>query len=166
VIEEQARVAAVEQGLAQLVVEKQTACGTCAVKSGCGTSLLSTWLPKRQLVFRVKNDIGARPGDRVMLGLDEDVLQRSSILLYALPLAGLLLGAVAGEAAFPVVGLPAELGAVLTGLFGVTAALTYVRYRSVTLLGANNGGVRLLRVVSDSTAFAPGDIVMPNADQS
>ena len=164
-IEEQARVAAVRQDLAEIVVEKQSACGSCAAKSGCGTSLLSAWLPKRQMVIRLKNEIGARPGDRVVVGLDEAQLQRGSLLLYALPLAGLILGALAGEALFPFFGLSAELGAVLTGLCGIIAALAFVRHSSMSRLGDGDGGIRLLRVVGVSQSVAAGEIAMPKVNR-
>jgi len=166
VIEEQARVASVQHDLAEIVVERQSACGGCAARSGCGTSLLSTWLPKRQLVFHLNNAIGARPGDRVVLGLDEAQLQRSSLLLYALPLVGLLFGAIGGEMAFSSLGFSAELGAVVTGLFGVVAALTYVRHLSSARFMAGDGGIRLLRVVSSSAALAPGGFDLPKVHVS
>ena len=158
--------AAVDRELAEIIVKKQSACGACEVRSGCGTSLLANWLPRRRLVFHLKNDIGAKPGDTVVLGLDETLLQRGSLLLYALPVAGLLMGAVAGEAFFPLLGLSAELGAVLTGLFGVTAALAQVRRIASNSMQGGDGGVRLLRVINSPVVFAPGEIAVSKVDQS
>ena len=164
-IEERARVVRVDGGLAEIVTQQQSSCGSCAAKAGCGTSLLATWLPQRRLSFRLTNDIGASPGDLVVVGLDETLLQRNSLLLYALPLAGLLLGAIAGERGFLAVGLPAELGAVLAGLLGVSAALLLVRRLTASNLPGGQSGLRLLRVVDGSRSFAPGDIAVPDAHQ-
>ena len=164
-IEEQARVSSVHRDQAEIVVERQTACGTCSAKSGCGTSLLATWLPRRRLVFRLRNEIGARPGDTVMVGLDEGQLQRGSLLLYALPLGGLILGAVGGEALFALIGMPTELGAVLLGLLGLAAALGFVAYISSARLAARDGGVRMLRVISSSRAFAVDDIAVSQVEK-
>lgn len=164
-IEEQARVVRVEDGIAEIVIAKQSACGSCSAKAGCGTSLLSTWFARRQLSLRLDNVIAAEPGDTVILGMDESSLQRSSLLLYALPLAGLLVGAIAGERAFLFLDWPAELGAVLLGLLGVIAALNFVRHYSAKTIQAGDSGVRLLRTVRRSESFALGEIGMPGAKQ-
>ena len=154
-IEEQARVVRVDGALAEILIQKQSACGACAAKSGCGTSLLGNWFPQRRLTLRLMNRINAREGDLVILGLDEATLQRSSLMLYALPLAGLLLAAIAGEHGFEFLGLHKELGAVLSGLLGLIAALLYVRVKSRAIIRRGDGGVRMLRLAHPSGSFSP-----------
>jgi sigma-E factor negative regulatory protein RseC len=158
VIEEQARVVGLRGELAEVVTRRHAACGSCAAKGGCGTSLIAEWFGARHFTFLLKNDIGATPGDDVIIGLDEGRLQRGSLLLYALPLAGLLLGAIGGEWWFAYVGLPAELGAVTTGLLGLIIALTAVRRLSTGEAMGEQGGVRLLRIVGGPPSLAPRDI--------
>jgi sigma-E factor negative regulatory protein RseC len=119
--------------------------------------VLSSLFPQRQLRFWLRNGIRAEPGDQVIVGLDERRLQRGSLLLYALPLLGLLFGAIVGEAGSPLVGVPAELGAVLVGLLGLVAALTIVRRVAVKDTENGDEGVRLLRVAHRSPSIAPGD---------
>lgn len=157
-IEEQARVVRLDGDLAEILIQKQSACGPCTAKSGCGTSLLANWFPQRRLTLRLNNHINAQAGDMVVLGLDEATLQRSSLMLYALPLAGLLLAAIAGEWAFGFLGLPKELGAVLSGLLGLIAALLYVRGKSRAIIRRGDGGVRLLRLVRTAASFAAPSI--------
>ena len=157
-IEEQARVVRLNGDLAEILIQKQSACGSCTAKSGCGTSLLANWFPQRRLTLRLDNRINAQAGDMVVLGLDEATLQRSSLMLYALPLAGLLLAAIAGEWAFGFLGLPKELGAVLSGLLGLTAALLYVRGKSRAIIRRGDGGVRLLRLARTAASFAAASI--------
>ena len=157
-IEEQARVVRLDGDLAEILIQKQSACGSCNAKSGCGTSLLANWFPQRRLTLRLNNHIRAQAGDMVVLGLDEATLQRSSLLLYALPLAGLLLAAISGERVFGFLGLPKELGAVLSGLLGLIAALLYVRGKSRSIIRRGDGGVRLLRLAREAASFAPASI--------
>ena len=45
----------VDGNIAEIVVEKQSACGSCSANSGCGTSFLSTWFPRRQLTLCLPN---------------------------------------------------------------------------------------------------------------
>lgn len=164
-IEEQATVTAVHGALAEVVTLRRSACGSCNAKGGCGTSLLATWFPQRTLRFRLANVIGANPGDTVLLGLDEGFLQRGSLLLYGLPLVGLLLGAVGGEWVFKTQGYPPELGAVSSGLLGLIAALMAVRHFSQNRAQGGRDDVRLLRVVRSSQAFSPSGRVVPLVDQ-
>jgi sigma-E factor negative regulatory protein RseC len=165
-IEEQARVVRLDGSFAEIAIEKRPACGSCAAKTGCGTSILAAWFPQRQLRFRLRNDVGARSGDRVVVGLDEGMLQRSSMLLYAFPLVGLLLGAIAGERVFEFLALPAELGAVLIGLLGLIAALLLVRLLTTGARTDGDIGVKLLRVARQPLSLVPGDIPLPGTKQS
>jgi sigma-E factor negative regulatory protein RseC len=153
-IEEQARVVAVADGIADVSTIRRSACGSCDAKGGCGTSILAAWFPQRQLRFRLPNHLDARPGDTVVVGLDEGSLQRASLVLYGLPLAGLVGGAVLGEVAARQFAVSLELGAVGGGLFGLLAALRLVR--NLTAAGAQRGdnGVQLLRVVGRSLDFS------------
>ena len=157
-IEEKARVVALDGKIAEVVAERHTACGSCSAKTGCGTSLLATWLPNRRLVLRVRNDIDAQIGDTVILGLEEGRFQKGSLLLYALPLGGLLLGAIGGERLFFLLGLSSELGSVLFGLLGLTGALIAVKHFSMVAEGRDDAGVRLLRVAHRAIAVGQADL--------
>lgn len=158
-IEEQARVVDVRGDVATVTTVRHSACGSCDAKRGCGTSLLSNWFPQRRLTFVVNNAIGARPGDTVVVGLDEGRLQRASLMLYGLPLLGLLVGAVGGESIYRWMAWHPELGAVMGGLFGLTAALVLVR--NATQHPSGNGGndVRLLRVAGPTLTLPVTDLV-------
>lgn len=153
-IEETARVASVDGDAVEVVTERRSACGSCAAQKGCGTSLLAAWFPQRQLRFRVHNGLGARVGDQVVVGLDESYLQRGALLLYAVPLAGLLLGAVAGDLAFGALGLNPEPGAIGGGLLGLFGALRFVRRNRLEPAGEH--AVRLLRLAQPSIPLASG----------
>lgn len=164
-IEEQARVVGVQGGIAEIVAEQPTACGSCSAKGGCGTSLLAGWFPRRRLVFRLRNDIGAAVGDSVIIGLDEGYLQRGSLLLYAVPLAGLLLGALAGEALSMRIGWASELTAVLSCLLGLTTGLLLMRRLTTAPGGRTDQGVSLLRVNRSATATMSVTVGRPGAFQ-
>lgn len=142
-IEASAQVVSVQGNRARILIERQAACGGCAGKTGCGTRFLAEWLPQRQLSFDLDNRIDARVGERVVVGIDEGRFQRYAVMLYALPVFGLLAGAVVGQTVFPILGLPAELGSVLAGLLGVAATLSWVWQRSREVK-TDESGVRLL----------------------
>ncbi len=71
-IEQRARVVGTEAGFALVEAAPSGGCGTCGVQGGCGVSKLGRLLPRRSRVLRVTNELGARPGDEVTLGVAED----------------------------------------------------------------------------------------------
>ncbi|HSG90531.1 MAG TPA: SoxR reducing system RseC family protein [Pseudomonadales bacterium] len=133
-IEETARIVAVEADALWIEARRESACGRCALRSGCGHSMLDG-IGRRAVHLRLPSPGGRQAdyavGDEIVLGIDERAVLLGSVRLYALPLAGLLLGAVAGDA------LGGELGAVVAGALGLVAAFAAVmvleRARPVTL---------------------------------
>ena len=89
-IEERARVIAVENG--QLLLEAQTkaSCSACAVKQGCGTSVVSKWVGRKFTRFQAPNTVNARVGDEVVVGLAEEAMLKGSVLVYLLPLLAMI----------------------------------------------------------------------------
>ncbi|MGB5776478.1 MAG: SoxR reducing system RseC family protein [Sedimenticolaceae bacterium] len=160
-IEERGRVLRAAGGWAQVAPDPDRSCGSCAAQGGCSTKWLTALFPKRELTFFVDNRIGARPGDAVVVGVDEQLLQRSSLLLYALPLAGLLAGGILGESVFSMLGAHPELGGILGGLTALSAALAFVRRRSAARAAGDRHGVRLLRIMQPPTAYPLGGLGMP-----
>lgn len=71
-------------------------CGNCDSENGCGSGKLSQLFCSAPRRFRVRNDANAQVGTLVQVTLEEGVLLRSALLMYMLPLALLLGGALAG----------------------------------------------------------------------
>ena len=145
-IEQQAQVTALDGDHALVVIVRQNACGSCAAKSGCGTSVIASLFPQRQQQLRVANTVQAGAGDQVLIGLSESGLQRASLLLYGVPLLGLLAGALLGQ-----LWGGSEPRSILGGLLGASLGLWIVRWRSrrgsglqpVMLRRLSTGGVTL-----------------------
>lgn len=99
-IEEHAIVVGVEKDAAMLEIIRKTPCGLCGKSRGCGISLWGK-LFNHKSVFKASNSIGAKVGDNVIVGIEEHALLRSSMTIYGVPLAALLVGAVLGIAFLP-----------------------------------------------------------------
>jgi sigma-E factor negative regulatory protein RseC len=124
-IEERGVVVTVGPGWAKVRVERQSTCGSCQARSGCGNGVLAQVLGRRALELTIADPQGLAPGDRVTLGVRDQALVSGAFAMYLLPLAGLIL-----PPALLAAGLP-ELGegwAVLAGAAGFVLGLLLVRH--------------------------------------
>lgn len=124
-MEEQGVVMSVMDGWATVRVQRQSTCGSCSARSGCGNGVLSEVLGRRALDLRVPNRERLQPGDRVTLGIRDRSLVSGAVVMYLLPLAGLI-----GVAAFLSILMPGvtEGWLVLGGFAGFGLGLLAVRW--------------------------------------
>lgn len=73
-----------KHGLAQVAVERGTACGHC---SGCGECAYG-----KQILVEAENKIFAKPGERVVLESETGVIMEVAALVYVVPLVTFFLG--------------------------------------------------------------------------
>ena len=132
-IEESGRVVAVQGDFAWVESERTSACGSCAVRKGCGTSAIAKMFGQRRMRLRVLNRINARVGDTVVVGISESGLLRGSLAVYAAPLVGLFAGALSGHfAARQLLATGSDLMAIGGALAGFLMALFWLRRFSRT----------------------------------
>lgn len=116
---ERARVLRVSGGVAWVNCESQAGCARCAAGEGCGAGLFAKLLRGRlqELPVALPRHLDHLvPGDQVLVGLSVRAVQSASFLLYGLPLAGLLAGAVLCGIAWP--GDAAAFAGAAAGLCG------------------------------------------------
>jgi len=97
-LEENARVVQVDAGDVWVETQRRSTCSGCAAANGCGTGLLSRVLGRRNPVMRVVAGERDRlkPGDEVIIGIEESALLQASVAVYLVPLVLMLGGALAG----------------------------------------------------------------------
>ena len=98
-MDQEAIVARVEGDQAYVEVGDASAgCGRCHEAGGCQSSILGQLFRTKPRQYRIANPIGAVPGDRVIVRVANGSTLRAALLIYALPVLFLILGAVAGTA--------------------------------------------------------------------
>jgi sigma-E factor negative regulatory protein RseC len=124
-----ARVRAVNAGRVRLECESPAqACGACAGRRGCALRWLAgPGNPQIDVAAPVPEGAPLRPGDGVMIEVDDGELLRAAALAYVPPLAGLLAGPVAAAALAPGSELPALAGAVVGLAAGWAASRAWLR---------------------------------------
>ncbi|MBB5209987.1 SoxR reducing system RseC family protein [Microbulbifer hydrolyticus] len=139
-IEERGRVVALEQSEVWVETVQRSGCHGCAAKPGCGTGLLGEfWAKASQVRVAVPPESLSRLKlhDTVVIGVAENTLASTALVVYLVPLLMLVLGALAGDA------LPgalfadslqvkqgSELGAVTGAVIGLALGALLVRLYS------------------------------------
>ena len=108
---------------ATLEIERKTACGICGQTRGCGNSIWGKLFSHQSSAFKALNRINAKVGDSVIVGINEQALLKSALLLYILPLATMLIGAILTTQLFADTNGNAMLGA----LAGLVLGLLWVK---------------------------------------
>lgn len=71
--------------------QQKTACNSCLQKESCTSSILEKWLPKRKIA--VHSHIPLKPGDEVVVAINDNQLLQATLLIYLVPLFFMFLGA-------------------------------------------------------------------------
>jgi sigma-E factor negative regulatory protein RseC len=115
-IEEYAWVVEAAEGYAWVETRRRSACGSCSVGDACGTSVIAKLFADRSQRFQVRNDLGALPGERVVVGISDATLARASLTAYLFPLLLLMGAALLAQALGAGEGLSALVGLIGLGL--------------------------------------------------
>ncbi|MCL7944298.1 SoxR reducing system RseC family protein [Marinobacter sp. ATCH36] len=96
-ITETGKVVAVSGGRVWVQTVRTSACQSCSARHGCGQRALASVSGGRANQVLVTNSLGARVGDEVTVAIEESALLGASLLVYALPLVLMVIGAVSGH---------------------------------------------------------------------
>lgn len=123
VIEEKGVVVGVKPGRALVETVRSGSCASCGSDRACACSG-----GERGRRVWAEDALGVVPGDRVVLAVSADTVLRAGVFVYVLPAAALLVGAAAGNALAPTLGVSPDLGAAGLGFFGLAAAMLVSRF--------------------------------------
>ena len=78
---------------------RQSACSGCRSQSGCGQKLLAEVGQGQRFEIKAANPLRLvlQPGDKVELGIEEASFLQASVMVYLLPLLGLIVAAVLAD---------------------------------------------------------------------
>lgn len=132
-IEQEVQVIAVEERRLLVEAERRSSCQSCAVKTGCGTSVLAKWLDRNHLRFYVdKPDAAAgleiAAGDHVLVGLQESALTQGALTVYLLPLLAMIVAALLVDSWLPAAFYWRDLVIAASAFSGLVLALVLARF--------------------------------------
>jgi sigma-E factor negative regulatory protein RseC len=129
-LEETGYVVSVEGDYAWVETSRKSACQSCTVNKGCGTSVLAKMFGEKTNHIRAKNTLDATVGDEIVLGMQEGGLVKGSLIIYALPLLFMILSSMLAEHFLTFGSQTDEFVTIFAGLFGLVAGFLVVRWFS------------------------------------
>lgn len=149
-MEKLARVTALEGEWALLEVDHASGgCGRCNEPGGCRGGVLNQVFPKACQPLRLRNDIAARPGERVVVRIAEGGVLRAVLLAYLLPLFVAIVFAWCGTR------MGGDLAAVAGAVLGLVVGYAVTRTLQRTHLGEMQP--RMQRASDSDIGRGPGD---------
>ena len=120
-IEEEGIVVEVEGTVARVEILKKSACENCSASGTCH--------PGDQEFMEADNPLGAVKGQKVKVVVAPQVYLKASIILYGIPMAALVTGAILGKnAALHYAGEPhSDLWAFLAGMACLAVSFLFIR---------------------------------------
>jgi sigma-E factor negative regulatory protein RseC len=94
-------------------IEKSSACAACQSRESCQEG------SGREMVIEVANDLGAGEGDRIEISIPGGSFLILSLLVYLLPVAALIAGAVAGGAFAGTLHMNPTFASIVGGCLGI-----------------------------------------------
>ncbi|MEZ8742521.1 SoxR reducing system RseC family protein [Photobacterium swingsii] len=142
-----ATVIAVDSSGITVSCQQQTSCGHCASRDSCGTGIVSKAIPGRAHQINIETQEQVAVGDVVEIGLAEQSMLSSALLVYLLPLLFLIAGTIVGQWVFVDLAAGSELGVI--ALAGASAALglAIARYVAKRIEGQSAYTPSLIRVL-------------------
>ncbi len=157
-IEAEGVVVKVEGDVAYIQAQRQSSCGGCAKQGeSCGTATLIGFFDRKMPLYRARNQLGVKAGDRVVIGVADRMLFKGVLAIYIPPLLLLVTGAISGNqlAATPAA---ADGYAMLGALIGLVAGYFGSRYYSARMTdGGGYQPVVLNRVVEGNVVNFYGE---------
>jgi sigma-E factor negative regulatory protein RseC len=143
-IEEYGRVIAVKGENVWIETTSKTGCGKCSAEAGCGQGFLAKFNSGKRNHIRIKSELALTLDDQVLIGIPEDALVKSSLLIYGAPLLSFILFVVIADNLLHL----SEPGAIAFGLFGLVLGFFLAHICSRWAKGAVNYQPVILKKLS------------------
>lgn len=128
-IRETATVIRLEGSQAVVDIQRQSVCGHCELNNGCGTGAIGRLLGHRSKSLKISNEKDLKPGDQIILGIQERAYLKASLVIYGLPLMGLISGGLLSQWFFGESDLNAFVGAAAGMALCLIASNRFAKYR-------------------------------------
>lgn len=127
---------------------RSAACESCSEKDTCGTSHHGS----QEMNLTLKNTLGVKKGDAVVIGIETKPMLILSFLLYVFPILLLVTGAVIGDSLAPTLEMNKSITAMIFGFTCFVAAFFIIRKKQAAMSKKEEYKPFLVRKKSNSVA--------------
>ncbi|THB64303.1 MAG: hypothetical protein D6B27_10665 [Gammaproteobacteria bacterium] len=150
-IEEIVKVAAVNGDEVTIESLRKSTCGGCSVKNGCGAGILADYFNRKEGVISMtlKNSIGAKRGDNIVIGIDESSVVQGSFIVYIVPLLFMFVFTVIGLLISKSAEIQSDWLQIVFGIFGLAVGLGCLYIYNSRKNGESRFTPKILRFAKD-----------------
>ncbi|MEO1888371.1 MAG: SoxR reducing system RseC family protein [Cycloclasticus sp.] len=135
-IEEAATVKSVKEQSVKVLTTKSSACNQCSEADSCSTSVLAKFFGNKEIELQLFSDVPLKIGDEVLLGIEETVFIRLTVLIYFLPLCSLLIFATLGQFVVELFDVSNESPVILGAMIGFASCYFAIKFYIKHYFGA------------------------------
>lgn len=121
-----------EDGMAQVVTDRKNACSGCGSKNNCHSCLSNS-----KMMTEALNTAGAKEGDLVDINLKSSVVLKGAVVMYLVPIMGLLAGALTGVSVRGIFGIEETMSSIIFGIAGLCLGFMIVVFISKWMSAKN-----------------------------
>ncbi|AVX00785.1 SoxR reducing system RseC family protein [Vibrio vulnificus] len=135
-----------------LSCEQQTSCSSCSSQKSCGTGVVSKAFGNKSLLWHLETQRRLHVGQVVEIGIPEQSLLQSAMLVYLLPIVAMLLGALFGHLVLSPLLEMGEGAVVLTSMLFAFIGILLAKKLAQPLEQKSAAQVELMRVFGEPIA--------------
>jgi len=121
-------------------IEQSSSCATCESRGSCHAQ------NDKKFLVEVGNDLGAKEGDEVEISMPSGSVIKASLAVYALPVLGLIIGAVSGGALAETLRLQPTPASLMGGGAGLAFSIAIVKWLDRSVRSRPDYSPRMTRV--------------------
>jgi sigma-E factor negative regulatory protein RseC len=121
-------------------IEQSSSCATCESRGACHIN------NDKKFLVEVKNNLGAKKGDLVEISMPSGSVMKASLAVYALPVLGLILGAVSGGSLAGVLHVQPTAASLMGGGAGLAISIAVLKWFDRSVRSRPNYSPQMTRV--------------------
>ncbi len=149
-IEELAKVVAIDKKNITVLCDIKSACSSCKQVDSCGSGQVAKAFPQKQLSVNLVTELAVKNGDMVVIGLSEQCVLESAWQVYLLPVFFLILFSALGQWLVDQLIFPHEFYAIILGVSGGYFGHRLARYLQSSKNKVDKLTPKVLRILPET----------------
>jgi sigma-E factor negative regulatory protein RseC len=142
----------IDDEMAQVATDRKNACSGCSSSNNCRSCLSNS---KMVMMSKALNSAGAKEGDLVDISLKSSMVFKGAMVMYLIPIAGLLTGAVTGASVRGILGIEETISSIIFGIGGLCLGFAIVAFISKWMSANNRLTPTISRIIKPKKGASP-----------